>query len=361
MLRIHLLLLGLLMATTLAAAEPGVQYTDAATLTVIGKIMPTERPFNRVDTARHAIPAKALPHCAQSAGLAVVFRTDSRSISARWTTSGRNSSPNMTAIGQKGLDLYIRRNGAWCYAGAGIPRIDGRNDCHEARLVGSMEPGEKECLLYLPLFDRVEQLEIGTDPGSTILPMENPFRHRIVVHGSSITHGASASRAGMSYPALLARRTGMDFINFGFSGQCTMQPEFAALLADTEADAFVFDCFSNPRADAIDERFDTFVDIIRRKHPSTPLIFLQTVVRESGNFNLHLRQVERDKRDAAERQLRERMPLDPNLYFLDPGDLLGGDHNATVDGTHPTDLGFDRMLERLAPAILEILDKYDIR
>lgn len=355
------LLLALLTMPLLGAAQPAVHYTDAATLTLIGKVMPTELPYNRVDTARYAIPAQAVRHCYLSAGLAVVFRTDSRSISARWHTSPGNSSPNMTAIGQKGLDLYIRQGGTWCYAGAGIPRIDGRNDRHEAKLVGSMEPGEKECLLYLPLFDRVERLEIGTDPGSTISPMENPFRRRIVVHGSSITHGASASRAGMSYPALLARRTGLDFINFGFSGQCTMQPEFAELLADTEADAFVFDCFSNPRAETIDERFDTFVDIIRRKHPRTPLIFLQTVVRESGNFNLHLREVEQDKRAAAERQLRERMPLDPNLYFLDPGDLLGSDHNATVDGTHPTDLGFERMLERLEPAITAILNRYDIR
>lgn len=358
----RILLLTLLLTVSAAtAAEPDVRYVDAATLTVIGKALPTELSYNRIDTARYAIPAKAQWHCYTSAGLAVVFRTDSRFIRARWQTSGRHSSANMPAIGQKGLDLYIRRDGQWCYAGVGIPTIDGKNDSHESALVGSMEPGEKECLLYLPLFDRVDRLEIGVAPGSEIRPMENPFRRKIVVHGSSITHGAAASRAGMSYPALLSRRTGLHFLNLGFSGQCTMQPEFAAYLADVEADAFVFDCFSNPRAATIDERFDTFVDIIRAKHPETPLIFLQTVVRESGNFNGHLREMERLKRTAAEAQLRERMPHDPHLYFVDPGDLLGSDRNATVDGTHPTDLGFDRMLERIEPRICEILEKYGIR
>lgn len=359
--RILLCCLLLLTAFAATARQPGVKYIDASTLTVIGKALPTELPYNRIDTARYTIPEKALWHCYTSAGLAVVFRTDSRFIRARWETSARNSSDNMPAVGQKGLDLYIRRDGQWCYAGVGHPTIDGKNDRHESALVGSMEPGEKECLLYLPLFDRVDRLEIGVEPGSRIVPMENPFRHRIVVHGSSITHGAAASRAGMSYPALLERRTGLYVINLGFSGQCTMQPEFAAYLADVEADAFIFDCFSNPRAETIRERFDTFVDIIRAKHPATPLIFLQTVVRESGNFNTHLREAERLKREAAEARLRARMPLDPHLYFVDPGDLLGDDHNATVDGTHPTDLGFDRMLRSIEPQLREILAKYGIR
>lgn len=51
---------------------------------------------------------------------------------------------------------------------------------HEAILVASMDEDVKECLLYLPLFDQVDQLEIGVDKGSAIKPLENPFRHRII-------------------------------------------------------------------------------------------------------------------------------------------------------------------------------------
>lgn len=355
-----LLLCGLLFASAARSAAP-IRYVDAATLTVIGKALSTKQPYNRIDTTRFRVPAKTSRYCYHPTGLAVVFRTDSRSIRARWETSGKNPSDNMTAIAQKGLDLYIRRNGEWVFAGVGRPKIDGKNDRHEGTLIADMEEGEKECLLYLPLFDQLKKLEIGIDETSGITPLENPFRHKIVVHGSSITHGISAGRAGMCYSARLGRALGLYCINLGFSGLCTMQPEFASYLSQVETDAFIFDCFSNPSAETIDERFDAFVDTIRRTHPTTPLIFLQTIRRETRNFSTRIEKFERDKLTAAEAQIRERMKTDRNIYFVDPGDLLGSDHLATADGTHPTDLGFTRMLNRIEPQIRKILAKYDIR
>ena len=140
-----------------------------------------------------------------------------------------------------------------------------------------------------------------------------------------------------------------------------MQPEFASYLSRVEADAFVFDCFSNPSAEVINERFDAFVDTIRRTHPTTPLIFLQTIRRETRNFSTRIEKFEREKQAAAEAQVRDRMKTDKNIYFVDPGDLLGSDHIATADGTHPTDLGFTYMLDRIAPQIRKILGKYGIR
>ena len=44
-----LLLGGLLSASAARSADP-VRYVDAATLTVIGKALPTEQPYNRIDT-----------------------------------------------------------------------------------------------------------------------------------------------------------------------------------------------------------------------------------------------------------------------------------------------------------------------
>jgi len=298
----HLLLLlgGLLLATAARSADP-VRYVDAATLTVIGKALPTEQPYNRIDTTRFRVPAKTPGYCYHPTGLAVVFRTDSRTIRARWETSGKNPSDNMAAVAQKGLDLYIRSNGEWVFAGVGRPKINGKNDLHDAAIISNMAEGEKECLLYLPLYDQLKKLEIGVDEKSVIAPMENPFRHKIVVHGSSITHGIAAGRAGMAYSSRLGRDTGLYCINLGFSGQCTMQPEFASYLSRVEADAFVFDCFSNPSAEVINERFDAFVDTIRRTHPTTPLIFLQTIRRETRNFStrIEIRTRETGRRRSA--------------------------------------------------------------
>ena len=44
-----------------------------------------------------------------------------------------------------------------------------------------------------------------------------------------------------------------------------------------------------------------------------------------------------------------------NLYFIKEDHFLGTDHEGTVDGTHPNDLGFDRMLTKYKPAIGKIL------
>jgi hypothetical protein len=67
------------------------------------------------------------------------------------------------------------------------------------------------------------------------------------------------------------------------------------------------------------------------------------------------------KQKAAEEQIRARMKTDRHIYFLTSEDFLGDEHIATVDGSHPTDLGFTYMLDSISPKILKILKKYGIR
>ncbi len=86
-----LLLAALLLSLTRAFAAEPTRYVDAATLTVIGKALPTVRPYDRIDTSVYAVPEKTEAYCGYSTGLAIVFRTDSKTIRARWNTSGRNA------------------------------------------------------------------------------------------------------------------------------------------------------------------------------------------------------------------------------------------------------------------------------
>lgn len=361
--KVALLLCLLLSAFPSHAQKTSYRYVDASGLNVIGKVLPTSEPFTRLDTTMYKSDDKLIMnYCCHSTGLAVLFRTDSRNIKARWVTSDANAGSNLTAIVSKGLDLYIRENGKWVFAGVGSPNMkQAPHDEHEGLIVGNMSEGIKECLLYLPLFDKVESLEIGVDEGASIEPMENPFKYKIVFKGSSITHGASASRPGMSYPARFGRDNGFYVCNLGFSGSSKLQEEFAHVLADTQADAFILDAFSNPAADVIYERFDGFVDIIRAAHPETPLIFLQTERRETRNFNTNSEAKEAAKQKAAQEVVRRRMQSDKNIYFIDSRDFLGDDHIGTIDGTHPNDIGFSRMLDVISPAIMEILEGYGIR
>lgn len=342
-------------------AGDNLRYVDASALTVIGKPKPTKEPFQRIDgfDFKHdGINGK----CRHSTGLAVVFRTDSHIIRAKWTT-GSSCPNNMTAIGQKGLDLYIRENGGWRFAGTGVPTMKEPFREHDFTIIADMRDGEKECLLYLPLYDRTDSLLLGIEEGAAIEAMPNPFRHNIVFEGSSITHGASAGRAGMCYTGLLELKYGLYCMNMGFSGNSKLQKELAEYMAGLEGvDAFVLDAFSNPSAEEIEARFDTFVDILRKGHPTTPIVFLQTETRETRNFNMTKEKVEADKQAAAERKVRERMLVDPNMYFIDSKGFMPVDGFSTVDGTHPNDYAMIRTVDIIGPRLLEILDhKYDPR
>ena len=349
---------------TVSVSAQKVKYHNAADLNVIGKAIPTSKDFTRIDTAVYKFNDKVIEEYAcHSTGLAVLFATDSPIIKARWVTSEKNASENMTAIAQKGLDLYIKQDGEWVFAGVGRPQMDKGPSygCHEGTIVKSMTTERKECLLYLPLYDRLDSLFIGVGEGSYIEPIENPFKYRVMIKGSSVTHGLAASRPGMTYGARFGRENGFYCFNLGFSGKSKLQKEYAEYLADVEVDAFIFDAFSNPSAETIHENFDTFVDIIRAAHPETPLIFMQTERRESRNFDTWREDFETKKQAAAEQEIRERMKTDKHIYFIPSDDFLGHDHIATSDGSHPTDLGFTRMLDSISPKILKILKKYGIK
>lgn len=347
-------MLVLLLGPASLAAKDNLQYVDAATLPQVNRPCAATRPYDRLDTDKYPdMSERAVLFYQFPTGIALRFRTDSRNIAARWFTSDTLSRVNTQSNAQKGLDLYIMRDGRWLHAGVGTPKYRGKR--HAAPIVSNMDPGTKECLLYLPIFARLDSLAIGIDPGSSIEASElDDFagKPRIVAMGSSITHGVGVSRAGMAWPALLGRRLGAEVANLGTSGISKLEPFFADIIADTKADVFVFDVFSNPSAKEIHERLATFVSIIRKAHPTTPLIFLQTEIRETTNFDNAKREFESAKRRAAREEMTRLMASDPNIYFLDPGLPLGSDHEATADGVHPTDLGTMRIVNTIATEIL---------
>ncbi|KAA2240046.1 hydrolase [Chitinophaga agrisoli] len=329
-------------------------YVDAKELTLIGKAQPIPSFYHRVDTARYSgMPLAVKKLFTNAAGLAIVFKTNSPVISAKWQTTDTAAPSNMTAIASMGLDLYIKRDGKWVFAGVGRPK--GNNTV--ANLVSNMDGTEKECLLYLPLYDEVLNLQIGVAPGSHIEPLQNPFKGKIVIYGSSILQGASASRPGMAYPARLSRKYGLNFINLGVSGNGKMEKEVADMVADIDGDAFVLDCAPNPSPEQITERTAYLVKTIRQKHPQAPIVMIPSVVREGGNFDLKIKErvANQNKNFKTEYEKLKAQGI-KDLYFIE-GNLLGTDHEASVDGIHPNDLGFDRMLQVIEPPLMKILSK----
>ena len=212
-----------------------------------------------------------------------------------------------------------------------------------------------KCMNACP-FGAIFEISQAFDVLQHIRKGENPFKEKIVVYGSSILQGASASRPGMAYPARLSRSSGYNFINLGLSGNGKMEKEVAEMLADIDADAFILDCIPNPSPKEITDRTVDFVMTLHQKHPDTPIIVIQTLIRETGNFNRKAREnVKRQNEAIAEQVEVLRKKNVKNLYFIKEDQFLGTDHEGTVDGTHPNDLGFDRMLKKYKPAISKIL------
>ena len=342
------------------AAGQGFVYTEASDLTLTGKLhTDTPNPYHRVDTVKYKgfTPGENL-QVRMSSGIAVAFRTNSSAISIK-TVFGKPGFPtNTNGYSGRGYDLYIRQDGEWIYAESGLPSDS--NPEKPFTLISHMDKSMKECLLYLPLYSEVNSVQIGVDKEATLEAMENPFRHRIGVFGSSYTHGSSTSRGGMTYIAQLSRNTGLQMLSLGCSGNSKLQPYFAAVLRDADVDAFLFDSFSNPTPKEMKERLFNFIETIQAAHPGKPLIFQRTIYRESRNFNMAVDKSEREKIETADSLMKIAMKKYPDIYYIFPkADTK--DHNATVDGTHPDNRGYTVWAESIEKPVRKILKKYGIR
>ena len=350
-----LILLAALVSATLSAQV----FTEASDLTLVGKIIDTPNPYHRVDTVKYKGFTKGenlQVRC--PAGLAVLFRTDAPSITLRATGDFSYQANNTMRIASHGFDLYIRKDGEWLWAAACAPAP--RNPQAPMELIKDMAPGVKECLLYLPIYSELTSLKIGVPEGARLEPMESPFRHRVAIFGSSFTQGISTSRAGMSYPDQFTRHTGIQMLPLGCSGNCKMQPYFADVLADVDADAFVFDAFSNPNAKMIEERLFPFIERLQAAHPGKPLIFQQTIRREKRNFDTKVEANEAAKQHMADSLMKIAVKRYKDVYYIRPN-ASSPLQESSVDGIHPDDYGYYLWSRSIEKPLKKILRKYGIR
>ncbi len=347
----------------LSAATPkNIKYVfkEASELNLIGKILDnTSNPYHRVDTCKYkGFTPGENNQVRCSAGLAVLFKTNSSTISVKPDYGYMNRGTNTMGVALRGYDLYIKKDGEWLYAASKAP-ADGREE-NNLVLIKDMADGVKECMLYLPMYSELYSLGIGVEEGAEIESLDSPFRHRVGIFGSSFTQGISISRSGMSYPMQFMRKTGVQMLSLGCSGNCKMQPYFADVLADANVDALVFDAFSNPDAKMIEERLFPFIERVQESHPDIPLIFMQTIYRESRNFNESSDKFEQAKMDMAAKLMAEAVKKYENVYFIQTN-TGSNSEETSVDGTHPSDMGYLGWAESIEKPIMKILKKYGLK
>ncbi len=342
-----------------------IKYVEATDLKILGKAFyDTPNPYHRVDTEKYrgfTEGEQAILHC--TPGMSIVFRTNSTSIetATEWGYIYAGSSTARTS--SKGYDLYIKdKDGKWVFAGCASNKNykRGQEKPDIIKLVSDMDGSMHECLIHMASYSEVISCKIGVDEDAVIEPVESPFRHKILFHGSSFTHGVSTTRPGMSYPLQFQRSTGMEIIGLGMSGRSRLQSYMIPVLAAIEADAYVFDTFSNPDSATICKRLMPFIDGLIAAHPGKPLIFQRTIYREGRNFDTKKDAFEKAKAEAVEMMFASILgnPKYKDVYLITPNASFN--HETSVDGTHPDNYGYYLWEQSIEQPILDILKKYGI-
>ena len=338
--------------------EQGMAWYDVSAWGVEGKAWSdTVRYFDRLPAKAEAMVRKPVWSLSRhSAGMAVRFKTDAPRIAARYTLlSGGVAMPHMAATGVSGVDLYAKNEqGEFRWLGTTRPTAQKV----EGDLASDITPVMREFLAYLPLYNGVESLEIGVPEGNTFEPLPPRSEKPIVFYGTSILHGACASRPGMAFPAILGRRLDRPTVNLGFSGNGKMDPEVGQLMAEIDAAAYVIDCLPNMNGAEVAERTEPLVRQLRAAHPEAPIVLVEDRTYANAAFKPSSQERHATSR-AALKAAFSRLVGDGvhGLYYVEGEQLLGDDGEATVDSSHPTDLGMVRMADALEPVLRPLVGR----
>lgn len=298
-----------------------------------------------------AINEKITELGAHTAGGRVRFKTDSDVIILKVLQPNGGIMQHMTVIGQRGFDMYTNEGKDYHYAGSFFPGdIDhGYSSSHKTD--GKLHTYTLNMPLYMP----VHELYIGLRQGSQLLaPEPYTYEKPVLFYGSSVTQGGCASRPGNSYQGMISRRLDCDYINLGFSGNGRAEKPMVEYLSSLDVSVFVCDYDHNAyNAEYLQNTHKPLYEAFRSTHKNTPIIFVS-----KSDFNPD---VEDDvkRREIILKTYNDAIAAgDKNVYFVDGAHIFDGDFrdSCTVDGTHPNDLGFLRMAQKIGDAVAKVIE-----
>lgn len=305
--------------------------------------------------AEGVVPAPVWNLSRQSAGMAARFQSNATKISIRYTLLKKELAMyHMPATGVSGVDLYARNDqGQWRWLGVTHPESQTVETC----VANGLDGKPRDYLLYLPLYNGVESLEIGLPSEASFEPLPPRKAKPLVLYGTSILQGGCASRPGMAWTAILGRRLDRPVINLGFSGKGRMEPEVGQLLAELDPVAYVIDCLPNLDGPSVAERAEPLVRQLRQAHPETPIVLVEDRTYSAAPFKAASREHHAASRAALKATYDKLVAEGMRGLVYVPGDsLLGDDDEATVDGSHPSDLGMLRQADALTPVLRPLVE-----
>lgn len=286
------------------------------------------------------------------AGVRLVFRTDSRSMTLR---------VHMNAVSTRTLfsfDVFVN--------GVSVGALDNFSDIELPdnyamfpRELGAAEKtfdlgeGEKLVMIHLPWGVRVVMNALELDDGAMMEPVAPPEK-KLMTYGDSITHGYDSQRPCNRYATLLANSFEAEEFCKAIGGEIFF-PELAELRDDFEPDyisvAYGTNDWGKVTADKLNENCAAFLGALSRNYPNAKIFVLTPIWRkDTGDFpeRFDFMQIPDLIRKAAE-------PL-PNVTVLYGFDFVPKDSSYYADlRLHPNDKGFAEYHKNLWKAIQEHL------
>ena len=334
----------------------GVKWIDGKYLPIEGRAFDdTEHYYDRLPanvTTNVNAGVRGMKH--HTAGMQFRFITDSRKLTFKWVPWHTSlCSDNVLQIAMSGIDVYRQgKDGKWQYVRTG--RI---SSAKGATLSLGWVPGEP-CLVNLPLYNGVREFSLGIDESASVRampPRGSGVNKPVVFYGTSITHGASASRPGLAFVNIVGRDLDVPVVNLGFSGSGVMEFEMSEHLARIDASCYVLDCLWNMSLKdkdrpgrSVERNYEKFIRNLRAKRPDVPIVMAeQCDVFMSGP----------NAKDLFMRKLYEKLVAEgwTNLVYLSKADMYTGDREGTVDGCHPNDWGMMSMSKAFGKAVKDAL------
>ena len=349
------LLATLVAAMSAVGAESNdVTWVEAKDLPIEGRAWSDEareNPFDRLpDSAKGRVPDGVWSRSRNSAGLQLRFRTDSKWIHVQYDVLSKPyDSHNLSTSGKSSIDFYHQLpDGTWEYVRTLAP-----GQPNKVRWT----PGGA-CLVNLPPHNRPGAFKIGFDAGTTWQPLEpRPADRRkpVVFYGTSIAHGACASRPGMGLVSILGRKIDREVINLGFAGCGTMDVPIVPYLAKIDAACYVIDCVPNMPASYVEERAEPFLRALRKAKPTTPILLCEGACGwlpgEEERLCFWQYRGNRALRALWLRLLKEEPALCKGIRYKTSETGMPKDGEGLADGIHPNDYGMMTCAEAYAKEV----------
>ncbi len=306
--------------------------------------------------AENLVPPNVWALALNPSGGRVRFKTDSTSLKLRiWHGGGPIDMVHFCAVGCSGIDLYEGPPTKMTFWRSNRP-ADAINP-YICTYFEKLPRVKREFTLYLPTYCNLASLEIGLDPDAKVAP-PSPLRLEkpVAFYGTSITQGGCASRGGNGFVPRLGRMLGVDVINLGFSGSGKCEPEMAELFSEIDASCYVVDPVANMTPDLMKERYFNFVETLRNRRPDRPILLMTRIRYAHEAFEVN--QSDMEATNSAVLEVYHQMQKhDTKIFYFDASSVIGlMQEHPTVDGVHPTDLGFKMLSDALAPVLADILN-----